>query len=188
MKDVFKRIRGFKMTDYVSKSKTEIRTALTGVYYDPTGYEVATDSYILVWRKMEVPDDLSGKLMLPNGGVVERSVFNYPNWKSIVPLHKKGLPEFFLDFDKLNYFAADWKENKEGKTIGIVKIAGHYFNIDRVMLFIKAMKYAVEDTCYIKESKEMATAQIGFGSMDGMGGLLQSYTQSESCSWKVYKL
>lgn len=164
------KVSGFKMTDYVDSKSKGLRHALEGIFYDESGYEVATEGHILIYRKVDVADNLKNRIVLPNGEFVSENL-RYPNWKAVVPNDAEFEP-FIVDFDKVEEFAKDWKAKKKicGKVVPMITFKNRYFNLDLFVKFIKAMKYA--ETNIIKLNPKNDTTPVSFGSYDNMGGLI----------------
>lgn len=178
------RVSGFKMTDYISKDP--IRPVFTGVYYDESGYEVATEGHILVYRKANVPDDLKNKVVLPNGELLsERDYNRYPNWKAVVPMKSKDTIDCTIDIAKVEEFAKDWKAIKKvsDKAIAVVKIGEYYFKLDLLVLFCKALKFAETNKCHINNGYNLY-----FGDFESMGGVLMALQQTSRFEYQVYEL
>ena len=72
----------------VTQADYDIRQALCGLYCDPEGYLVATDTHILVAIKCKMPAKYKGKIYLKSG-MVENS--KYPNWQMVMPI-RSGVP------------------------------------------------------------------------------------------------
>lgn len=178
------RVSGFKMTDYISKDT--LQPVFTGVYYDESGYEVATNCHILVYRKANVPDDLKNKVVLPNGEFLTENEYNrYPNWKAVVPMKKsKDTIDCTIDVARVEEFAKDWKAIKKvsDKAIAVVKICEHYFKLDLLVLFCKALKFAETNKCHINNG-----CNIYFGDFESMGGVLMAL-QKERPEYHIYEL
>lgn len=178
------RVSGFKMTDYISKDP--IRPVFTGVYYDESGYEVATEGHILVYRKANVPDDLKNKVVLPNGELLSEREYNrYPNWKAVVPMKSKDTIAYTIDIAKVEEFAKDWKAIKKvsDKAIAVVKIGEYYFKLDLLVLFCKALKFAETNKCHINNGYNLY-----FGDFESMGGVLMALQQTSRFEYQVYEL
>lgn len=177
------RVSGFKMTDYISKDTS--RPVFTGVYYDESGYEVATEGHILVYRKANIPDDLKNKVVLPNGELLsEREYIRYPNWKAVVPMKSKDTIDCTIDIAKVEEFAKDWKAIKKvsDKAIAVVKIGKYYFKLDLLVLFCKALKFAETNKCHIYNG-----FNLYFGDFESMGGVLVAL-QMERPEYHIYEL
>lgn len=178
------RVSGFKMTDYISKDP--LRPVFTGVYYDESGYEVATEGHILVYRKANVPDDLKNKVVLPNGEFLSEREYNrYPNWKAVIPKKSKDTIDCTIDIAKVEEFAKDWKAIKKvsDKAIAVVKIGEYYFKLDLLVLFCKALKFAQVVECYSNNGYNLY-----FGDFESMGGVLMALQQTSRIEYQVYEL
>lgn len=181
------RVSGFKMTDYISKDP--LRPVFTGVYYDESGYEVATEGHILIYRKVNIPDDLKNKVVLPNGELLSEREYNcYPNWKAVVPMKSKDTIDCTIDIAKVEEFAKDWKAIKKitDKKIAVVKFCDNYFNLDLLVLFCKALKFAQVCDCYIRKGYSNCT--LCFGDLESMGGILISMFKGESEDFLIYEM
>ena len=83
-----KAVAKFKASDFASKDSKH--TALGGTYYDPDGYAVTTDGFVLIADKQRYDPTKEGKV------VAERNIPTvagkgmeinapYPNWKAVIP-------------------------------------------------------------------------------------------------------
>ena len=83
-----KAVAKFKASDFASKDSKH--TALGGTYYDPDGYAVTTDGFVLIADKLRYEPTKEGKV------VAERNIPTvagkgmeinapYPNWKAVIP-------------------------------------------------------------------------------------------------------
>jgi hypothetical protein len=183
------KVKGFKMTDYVDSKSKGYRPALEGVFYDESGYEVATEGHILIYRKVDVPDNFKNRIVLPNGEFVPEDTL-YPKWKAVVPNDAEFEP-FIVNFDKVEEFAKDWKAKKKicGKVVPMITFKNRYFNLDLFVKFIKAMKYA--ETNIIKLNPKNDTTPVSFGSYDNMGGLIMPMlppTANKMDDYEIYTL
>ena len=109
--------KAFKLADYIADKKSNYK-ALQGIYYDPDGYAVASDSSILVAIKEDVDEKTSGKIIKPDGTVIDVIEINgieehakYPKWKSII---RTDGWEQAVDFNKLLDFILGVKEEIKG--------------------------------------------------------------------------
>lgn len=178
------RVSGFKMTDYISKDTS--RPVFTGVYYDESGYEVATEGHILVYRKANIPDDLKNKVVLPNGELLSEREYNrYPNWKAVVPMKSKDTIDCTIDVTRVEEFAKDWKAIKKvsDKSIAVVKIGEYYFKLDLLVLFCKALKFAETNKCHINYG-----CNLSFGDFESMGGVLVALQQTSRIEYQIYEM
>lgn len=178
------KLGGFRMTDYISKDTS--RPVFTGVYYDESGYEVATEGHILVYRKANVPDDLKNKVVLPNGEFLSDSDYNrYPNWKAVIPKKSKDTIVYTIDIAKVEEFASDWKAIKKvsDKAIAVVKIGDYFFKLDLLVLFCKALKFAQVVECYSNYGYNLY-----FGDFESMGGVLMALQQKNRIEYQIYEM
>lgn len=181
------KLGGFRMTDYISKDTS--RPVFTGVYYDESGYEVATNCHILVYRKANIPDDLKNKVVLPNGELLSEREYNlYPNWKAVIPKKSKDTIDCTIDVTRVEEFAKDWKAIKKitDKKIAVVKFCDNYFKLDLLVLFCKALKFAQVCDCYIH--KRYSDCTLCFGDLESMGGILISMFKGESEDFQIYEM
>lgn len=83
-----KAVAKFKARDFASKDSKH--TALGGTYYDPDGYAVTTDGFVLIADKQRYDPTKEGKV------IAERNIPTvagkgmeinapYPNWKAVIP-------------------------------------------------------------------------------------------------------
>jgi hypothetical protein len=83
-----KSVAKFKASDFASKDSTH--AALGGTYYDPDGYAVTTDGFVLIADKQRYDPTKEGKVVaernIPTvaGKGMEINV-PYPNWKAVIP-------------------------------------------------------------------------------------------------------
>ena len=83
-----KAVAKFKASDFASKDSTH--AALGGTYYDPDGYAVTTDGFVLIADKQRYDPTKEGKVIaernIPTvaGKGMEINV-PYPNWKAVIP-------------------------------------------------------------------------------------------------------
>ena len=164
------KVSGFKMTDYVDSKSKGLRPALEGIFYDESGYEVATEGHILIYHKVEIPENFKNRIVLPDGKLLNEDI-KYPKWKNVVPNDAEFEP-FIVDFDKVEEFAKDWKAKKKmfGKGEVMITFNNRYFNLELFVKFVRAMKYA--ETNVIKFNPKNDTTPVSFGSYDNMGGIL----------------
>ena len=67
----------------VASSKNDIRRKITGIYYDKSGFVIATDGHKLAAIKCQFSKALEGKIMDRNGEEIKGD--RYPDWKSVIP-------------------------------------------------------------------------------------------------------
>ena len=109
--------KAFKLADYIADKKSNYK-ALQGIYHDPDGYAVASDTHILVAIKEDVDEKTSGKIIKPDGTVIDVIEINgieehakYPKWKTII---RTDGWEQAVDFNKLLDFILGVKEEIKG--------------------------------------------------------------------------
>lgn len=61
----------------LDKRDWKMRPALSGVYYDPRGYRVATDGHVILATKDGYDEKYAGKIVRKDGVMVEAK---FPNW------------------------------------------------------------------------------------------------------------
>jgi hypothetical protein len=181
------KVSGFKMSDYIAKD--HLKPSLNGIFYDESGYEVATEGHILIYRKAEIPENFKNRVVLSDGKLLNEDI-KYPKWQSVVP-DAKEYEHFTVDFDKVEEFAKDWKAKKKmfGKGEVMITFNNRYFNLELFVKFIKAMKYA--ETNIIKLNPKNDTAPVSFGSYDNMGGILmpmQCQSEHKMSECTIYTL
>ncbi len=134
-----KRVSGtFKMTDYITPKDSPSAERLGGVYYDNSGFAVATDGRILVASKDDFDPKLKGKVIGKDGAAMEN---NFPNWQKAIPPAKETKSSN-IDVEDLRKFVAGvLRANKrayislrfpDGTTVS--------FGADRLNLMLRAMK------------------------------------------------
>lgn len=70
----------FDINKFVSP-KEKYRPQVQGVFYDGE-YRVATDLVKLIAQKGEWPEELQGKIVGPDGSIIDG---HFPNWRSLIP-------------------------------------------------------------------------------------------------------
>jgi len=71
----------FDLSKYVSNPKEETCKSLTGVFHE-NGFRIATNGYILCVVDDDYPDEYEGKIISPNGEIIEE---NFPKWQYVLP-------------------------------------------------------------------------------------------------------
>lgn len=129
--------------DYVTKDKETIklRPCFSGVYYDPKGYAVASDTHILIADKELFNKSLSGKVINKKGeDITNASAGNYPNWFNILP-KLKDCTRIKIDIEDLIHFIENYKaKNKEFTSVDLGFKGEYSYEINRLLLFCKAAK------------------------------------------------
>lgn len=188
------KVRGFAMSDYVDKKSKGLRPALEGIFYDESGYEVATDGHILIYRKAEIPEHLKNQVLMPNGEILAKDRYTrYPNWRAVVPDAAK-FATYNIDFDKVEQLATDWKSKKKldsyKKVVPFLYINETiYVNLELFVKLVKAMRFAGINE--IKYDAENPTRPLVFGSLESFGGLLMPLLPPQEKSYEellVYTL
>ena len=189
----------------------EIRIPLRGVYHE-NGLEIATDARILVVKKASYPEELEGKITVPDptnkkwakvdgigkGGVVEGK---YPNWKRAIPNYDEENSVSFTDLDGLQAFVAGIKKRdgfakREVRFVcvkfGEGKIA--WFSSGTLEIFLRAAKDAgAKEIRISKDSTRVCAYKNGdnvgllmpFGGLDEFYDLGNKYAYIPEDVWGV---
>lgn len=139
-----KRVSGtFKMTDYITPKDSPSAERLGGVYYDNSGFAVATDGRILVASKDDFDPKLKGKIIGKDGAAMENK---FPDWQKAIPPAKETKSSN-IDVEDLHRFVAGvLKADKHAYislrfpdgTVGV-------FKANRLNLTLRAMKHLGAD-------------------------------------------
>ena len=150
-----KRVSGtFKMTDYITPKDSPSAERLGGVYYDNSGFAVATDGRILVASKDDFDPKLKGKVIGKDGAAMEN---NFPNWQKAIPPAKETKSSN-IDVEDLRKFVAGvLRANKRAYislrfpdgTVGV-------FKANKLNLTLRAMKQlGTSELLYTKDGMEL---------------------------------
>ena len=101
---------------FTTADKKDPRAALHGVYHDG-GYEVASDSYIIVGVRSQYDAALEGKITTDNG---EEITATFPKWRAF--LNKEAEP-LTLDIKKLAAFVQGAKAKAKEQGTGLFSIS-----------------------------------------------------------------
>lgn len=141
-KESVKKVK-INLYDYVTKDKETIklRPCFSGVYHDPKGYAVASDTHILIADKELFNKSLSGKVINKKGeDITNASAGNYPNWFNILP-KLKDCTRIKIDIEDLIHFIENYKaKNKEFTSVDLGFKGEYSYEINRLLLFCKAAK------------------------------------------------
>lgn len=170
--------RKFSIWNYVAES--DIRPYFEGLYQDPSGYEVATDSHILLYRKHDVSADMAGKVIFKDGTTID-SAERYPKWKVIVPKKSEMRNSVAIDFDRVEQLYNDWKVARvvdNHNLMGYVTIQGWKFKLPLFYDLCVAAREFGCDNLYVYHrglGSAWEQSQLAFGSLeDGAGGFIMS--------------
>ncbi len=111
-----------KLDDYVADVDKN-KPALDGVYYDPDGYAVVTDGYVLLADKQAYDKNHKGELLTLGKDAGKKKEDAYPDWKGIVNSVSSDYKQGKINVEKLLDFIAGvesklkehWKQAKEAK-------------------------------------------------------------------------
>lgn len=164
-----KRVSGtFKMTDYITPKDSPSAERLGGVYYDNSGFAVATDGRILVASKDDFDPKLKGKVIGKDGAAMEN---NFPNWQKAIPPAKETKSSN-IDVEDLRKFVAGvLRANKRAYislrfpdgTVGV-------FKANKLNLTLRAMKQlGTSELLYTKDGmKLVAKSEKGTALLMGL--------------------
>ena len=164
-----KRVSGtFKMTDYITPKDSPSAERLGGVYYDNSGFAVATDERILVASKDDFDPKLKGKVIGKDGAAMEN---NFPNWQKATPPAKETKSSN-IDVEDLRKFVAGvLRANKRAYislrfpdgTVGV-------FKANKLNLTLRAMKQlGTSELLYTKDGmKLVAKSEKGTALLMGL--------------------
>lgn len=164
-----KRVSGtFKMTDYITPKDSPSAERLGGVYYDNSGFAVATDGRILVASKDDFDPKLKGKVIGKDGAAMEN---NFPNWQKAIPPAKETNSSN-IDVEDLRKFVAGvLRANKRAYislrfpdgTVGV-------FKANKLNLTLRAMKQlGTSELLYTKDGmKLVAKSEKGTALLMGL--------------------
>ena len=164
-----KRVSGtFKMTDYITPKDSPSAERLGGVYYDNSGFAVATDGRILVASKDDFDPKLKGKVIGKDGAAMEN---NFPNWQKAIPPAKETKSSN-IDVEDLRKFVAGvLRANKRAYislrfpdgTVGV-------FKANNLNLTLRAMKQlGTSELLYTKDGmKLVAKSEKGTALLMGL--------------------
>lgn len=127
---------------YVSSDKS--KPVLHGVFHED-GYQVATDSFILVRVKSDYPDTHEKKVLNKKGEVINMPYINY---RAVINFHtNKDLDRYPLEDDFLKCLKSNFREWKKQKGIGNRQAYGSYtfeneiiVEINKFISFLEAAK------------------------------------------------
>lgn len=130
--------------------------ALDGIYYDPEGFKVASDNKTVVAIKSDIPEELSGKILMRDGSFCKSE--KYPNWRRVVPKDesKHEFVEFMSKADRITKFLDEEKarvklSNKD--EFNVVCISGMYFKVKYLVKIMTAMKEIGADGMYLPKDR-----------------------------------
>lgn len=114
--------KSVKLDDYVADVDKN-KPALDGVYYDPDGYTVVTDGYVLLADKQAYDKNHKGELLTLGKDAGKKKEDAYPDWKGIVNSVSSDYKQGKINVEKLLDFIAgvesklkeQWKQAKEAK-------------------------------------------------------------------------
>lgn len=164
-----KRVSGtFKMTDYITPKDSPSAERLGGVYYDNSGFAVATDERILVASKDDFDPKLKGKVIGKDGAAMGN---NFPNWQKAIPPAKETKSSN-IDVEDLRKFVAGvLRANKRAYislrfpdgTVGV-------FKANKLNLTLRAMKQlGTSELLYTKDGmKLVAKSEKGTALLMGL--------------------
>lgn len=132
-----------------------VREIMKGVYHDPEGWAVASDTVILVASKDDYKEEFAGKVIDKYGNEKEG---RYPNWKMVMPndtwkrshAHGVEMPSMDLLNDITKRFKAFQKvhADKRDKGFAAVNINGVFVNIN---FAIKLRAWTDVVTCWYND-------------------------------------
>lgn len=164
-----KRVSGtFKMTDYITPKDSPSAERLGGVYYDNSGFAVATDGRILVASKDDFDPKLKGKVIGKDGAAMENK---FPDWQKAIPPAKETKSSN-IDVEDLRKFVAGvLRANKRAYislrfpdgTVGV-------FKANKLNLTLRAMKQlGTSELLYTKDGmKLVAKSEKGTALLMGL--------------------
>lgn len=132
---------------YVSTDKT--KPALQGVFHED-GYQIATDSYIMIKVKSDYPNVLEKKVLDRKGEIINAIWHDRPyiNYQLLIDsLLNRDLESYPLDGDLLKSLKRDFQEWKKLKGVTKREVYGSYtfengaiVEISKFILFLEAAK------------------------------------------------
>lgn len=180
----------FNIYNYVDKDKHTCREVLKGVFHDD-GYLVATDAHIMVVLKgEEYPEELEGKIVLPDGSFVDTEYLhaNFPKWPLVIP-KPEGYNPYRVDAKKFYEYVAerraDWKANY-GKAHNWderwnVKVGPSVLRAELFDKFLVAMDAIGADEILVKDRSHAVYAKTDKGLVLLMPVMIDSDRAEEPC-------
>ena len=164
-----KRVSGtFRITDYTAPKDSPYAERLGGVYYDNSGFAVATDGRILVASKDDFDPKLKGKVAGKDGTVSESK---YPDWQKVVLSVKETKPSR-IDVEDLRKFVAGVLRANKRAYISLRFPDGtvEVFKANRLNLMLRAMKQlGTSELLYTKDGmKLVAKSEKGTALLMGL--------------------
>ena len=176
--EVTSKPRKFSIWNYVAED--DIRPYFEGLYQDVEGYEVATNSHILIYRKHDVSADMAGKVVFKDGTAMD-SAERYPKWKVIVPKKSEMRNSVVIDFDRVEQLYNDWKVARvvdNHNLMGYVIIQGWKFKLPLFYDLCVAAREFGRDKLYVYHrglGSAWEQSRLAFGSLEeGVGGFIMS--------------
>ena len=164
-----KRVSGtFKMTDYITPKDSPSAERLGGVYYDNSGFAVATDGRILVASKDDFDPKLKGKVIGKDGTVSESK---FPDWQKVIPPAKETKSSN-IDVEDLRKFVSGVLRANKRAYISLRFPDGtvEVFKANRLNLMLRAMKQlGTSELLYTKDGmKLVAKSEKGTAMLMGL--------------------
>lgn len=132
----YRELKTFGNFNPYSRSKKDNELSQYVFYED--GYRVYSDQTILMWEKMEYPEEFEGKCILKDGGFAKRNWI--PRWKRVVNFQKPK-EEINLNFEWMLNAYSHFKAMKVSSKILVpVTIKDTLYDIRLLMDFHKVCK------------------------------------------------
>lgn len=153
----------FDLSAYcVPKKNWGVRPSMDGIYYDPRGYRVASDSSVILATKEGYNEEYAGKSVRKDGYIMDTSEYKFPEWWLL--FNELKIEEHKVEsvsFERLREIEVQWKafHRVDKKGVAGFRVGKACLRAEHAEKMRKAMEHLGTDEVFIKSERHMVWAK-----------------------------